>query len=100
MKIDKVTPIVLADRYVLVRVETDQGITGYGEASPMDAPLIVAALKHALAQVNQHTSIPITFGEEDFSLWRYRDGCLPVPHKPGLGVELNEETIRRCGVEA
>jgi galactonate dehydratase len=161
----------------------------------------------ALAQVNQHTSIPITFGEEDFSLWRYKDaivrgacevvqpdpikaggllicqkvahlaeafskaftphdtsvhvgmaatlqlvaavpnargpqestlyppgtprpatrertaydaeasaavphrilaepftldhdGCLPVPQKPGLGVELNEDVIRRYGVEA
>lgn len=49
MKITRVTPIVLADRYVLVRVETDEGVTGIGEASPMSAPLIVAALKHSLA---------------------------------------------------
>src|SRR5438128_9524592 len=49
MKITRVTPIVLDNRYVLVRVETDEGVTGYGEASPMNAPLIVAALKHSLA---------------------------------------------------
>jgi L-alanine-DL-glutamate epimerase-like enolase superfamily enzyme len=48
MKITRVTPIVLANRFVLVRVESDEGVTGYGEASPMSAPLIVAALKHSL----------------------------------------------------
>jgi L-alanine-DL-glutamate epimerase-like enolase superfamily enzyme len=48
MKITRITPVVLADRYVLVRVETDEGVTGFGEASPMNAPLIVGALKHAL----------------------------------------------------
>ncbi len=30
----------------------------------------------ALAYVNHHTSIPITFGEEDFSLWRYKDAIV------------------------
>src|SRR5438093_12123786 len=49
MKITRVTPIVLDNRYVLVRVETDEGVTGIGEASPMSAPLIVAAIKHSLA---------------------------------------------------
>jgi L-alanine-DL-glutamate epimerase-like enolase superfamily enzyme len=49
VQITRITPIVLADRYVLVRVETDEGVTGIGEASPMSAPLIVAAIKHSLA---------------------------------------------------
>lgn len=49
MKITRITPIVVAERYVLVRVETDEGITGIGEASPMNAPLIVAAINHSLA---------------------------------------------------
>src|SRR5436190_230546 len=49
MKITRVTPIVLADRYVLWTVETDEGVTVFGEASPMSAPLIVAAIKHSLA---------------------------------------------------
>src|SRR5919108_2968055 len=49
MKISRITPLVLAGRYVLVRVETDEGVAGIGECSPMSAPLVVAALKHSLA---------------------------------------------------
>ena len=49
MKITRVTPIVVAERYILVRVETDQGVAGFGEASPMSAPLIVAAINRSLA---------------------------------------------------
>ena len=30
----------------------------------------------ALAQVNQATTIPITFGEEDYSLWRYKEAIV------------------------
>jgi L-alanine-DL-glutamate epimerase-like enolase superfamily enzyme len=48
MKITKIEPIVLDGRFVLVRVETDQGVVGYGECSPMNAPVISAILEHAI----------------------------------------------------
>lgn len=30
----------------------------------------------ALAQVNQQTTVPITFGEEDYSLWRFKEAIV------------------------
>jgi len=35
MIITQVTPINLADQVVLVLIETDAGLQGFGEASPM-----------------------------------------------------------------
>ena len=49
MKITRIAPIVFSDRYVIVRVETDEGVTGIGECSPMDAVQVVTAVKHSLA---------------------------------------------------
>ncbi|HXI17578.1 MAG TPA: enolase C-terminal domain-like protein, partial [Chloroflexota bacterium] len=28
-----------------------------------------------------------------------KDGCLPVPQAPGLGVEIDEAALRRSGIE-
>ena len=49
MKITRIRPLVFEDRYVIVRVETDEGLTGLGECSPMDARQVVTALTHSLA---------------------------------------------------
>jgi L-alanine-DL-glutamate epimerase-like enolase superfamily enzyme len=48
MKITRVEPIILR-RSILVRVHTDEGITGIGECSPMNAPVIAAHVEHSLA---------------------------------------------------
>lgn len=60
MRISRVTPLVFQDRYVIVRVETDEGITGYGECSPMSAVQVVTALKHSLA--------PLAVGQDPFAV--------------------------------
>jgi len=51
MKITRVTPVVLEDRDVIVRVETDEGITGFGEPSKVGAGLLVPAIAGAIARL-------------------------------------------------
>lgn len=46
MRIEKVEALVLYDRYIVVRVATDEGLVGYGEASPMGAPVVANAVRH------------------------------------------------------
>lgn len=50
MKITRVEPIILRPS-ILVRVHTDEGITGIGECSPMNAPVIAAHVEHSLARL-------------------------------------------------
>jgi L-alanine-DL-glutamate epimerase-like enolase superfamily enzyme len=45
MKITRVESMILLDRYNIVRIETDEGVTGVGEVSPMKAEVT-----HALIQ--------------------------------------------------
>ncbi|MBI3944490.1 MAG: mandelate racemase/muconate lactonizing enzyme family protein [Armatimonadetes bacterium] len=48
MKITQVEPLILG-RSLFVRVRTDEGITGIGECSPMNAPVVAAHIEHSLA---------------------------------------------------
>ncbi|MCL4535627.1 MAG: hypothetical protein M1370_10775 [Bacteroidetes bacterium] len=48
MKITRIEPINL-QRTVLVKVYTDEGITGVGEASPMNPPVVCSHIEHSLA---------------------------------------------------
>ena len=48
MKITRVEALIVVPN-LLVRVHTDEGITGYGECSPMNNPLVAAHIDHALA---------------------------------------------------
>ena len=50
MKITRVEPIHVPPN-LLVRVSTDEGIIGYGECSPMNNPVIVSYLEHALSRL-------------------------------------------------
>ena len=50
MKITEVTPIFL-NPTLLVRVETDGGIVGWGECSPMNGRVIAAHVRHSLASI-------------------------------------------------
>jgi len=50
VKITEVTPIFL-NPTLLVRVETDAGIVGWGECSPMNGRVIVAHVRHSLASI-------------------------------------------------
>ncbi|MBI3972049.1 MAG: hypothetical protein HY332_12230 [Chloroflexi bacterium] len=49
MKITRVTPVMVRKRTVLVRVETDEGITGWGEPSKVGGRLLVPVIKESLA---------------------------------------------------
>jgi L-alanine-DL-glutamate epimerase-like enolase superfamily enzyme len=55
MKITQIEPLILG-RSIFVRVATDEGITGIGECSPMNAPVIAAHIEHSLS--------PLAVGED------------------------------------
>jgi L-alanine-DL-glutamate epimerase-like enolase superfamily enzyme len=55
MRITAVEPL-RAGPSILVRVHTDEGLTGVGECSPMNAPVIAAHIEHSLA--------PLVTGED------------------------------------
>jgi L-alanine-DL-glutamate epimerase-like enolase superfamily enzyme len=46
MKITKVEAHVLHKSFIIVRIETDEGIVGYGEASPMGASVVANTVRH------------------------------------------------------
>ena len=50
MKVTEVTPFFL-NPTLLVRIETDAGITGWGECSPMNGRVTVAHVRHSLASL-------------------------------------------------
>jgi L-alanine-DL-glutamate epimerase-like enolase superfamily enzyme len=52
MKIRRVEPFILG-RSILVRLHTDDGLTGFGECSPMNAPVIAAHVEHSLAPLSR-----------------------------------------------
>jgi L-alanine-DL-glutamate epimerase-like enolase superfamily enzyme len=55
MKITRVQPVQIGGS-ILVFVDTDEGLTGIGECSPMNAPVIAAHIEHSLA--------PLVVGED------------------------------------
>lgn len=59
MKITRVEPILL-EWNLLVRVHTDEGLTGWGECSPMNNRLVLAHLEHALG--------PLVVGRDPFDI--------------------------------
>jgi L-alanine-DL-glutamate epimerase-like enolase superfamily enzyme len=82
MKISKVDSIVLKDRFHLVRVETDEGVSGVGEVSPMNAGVTHAMVEKALA--------PLVIGEDPAQIERLWSKMYYVPYKLGpMGAHLN-----------
>ena len=51
MKITRVTPIIIDQKDVLVRVETDEGITGYGEPSKVGTNLLAPTISQAITRL-------------------------------------------------
>lgn len=68
MRITQVTALNLADQVVLVRVYTDTGIEGIGEASPMYPRVVCAVINDVLA--------PLLEGENPFEIERLYDRLL------------------------
>ena len=59
MKITEITPFFLRPT-VLVRVDTDAGVVGWGECSPMNGQVVVAHVEHSLA--------PLVVGRDPFDV--------------------------------
>ncbi len=59
MKITRIEPIHIESN-LLLRVDTDEGIVGYGECSPMNNRLVAAHVEHALA--------PLAVGRDPFDV--------------------------------
>ena len=60
MKITQIRALNLADQVVLVRISTDEGIEGVGEASPMYPQIICTIIEEVLA--------PVLIGENPFGI--------------------------------
>lgn len=73
MKVSDVQAFNLANRTVLVKVTTDEGIVGWGECSPMQPPVIVAHIEHTLAR--------LVVGEDPFDLERLVERMFVTPYK-------------------
>jgi L-alanine-DL-glutamate epimerase-like enolase superfamily enzyme len=59
MKITEVVPLLL-DPTILIQVNTDAGITGWGECSPMNGRVVAAHVRHSLS--------PLVVGRDPFDL--------------------------------
>jgi L-alanine-DL-glutamate epimerase-like enolase superfamily enzyme len=81
MKITRVDSIVLLDQFHLVRVETDEGVTGVGEVSPMNARVTHSIVENALA--------PLIVGEDPGDIERLWQRMFHRPYKLGpMGAHL------------
>ncbi len=72
MKITQVEPIILGPS-IFVRVHTDADITGVGECSPMNAPVVAAHVEHSLA--------PVVVGEDPTRIEHLADRMFTSTYK-------------------
>lgn len=80
---------------VLVEVSTDAGIAGIGESPVLSGAEICKSMIDAAK--------PLLVGQDPFQIdklrkkiyARFEDGHLPVPEKPGLGVELDHAKVEK-----
>jgi L-alanine-DL-glutamate epimerase-like enolase superfamily enzyme len=82
MRITEIESIILLDRIHLVRIHTDEGLTGIGEVSPMNAHVTHSIVEHALK--------PLLIGEEASDIERLWRRLYTKPYKLGpSGAQLN-----------
>jgi L-alanine-DL-glutamate epimerase-like enolase superfamily enzyme len=72
VQITKITPLYL-EPTLLVKVETDEGITGWGECSPMNPRVTAAVLNYSL--------IPLVIGRDPFDLEKTVEKMLVKTYK-------------------
>jgi L-alanine-DL-glutamate epimerase-like enolase superfamily enzyme len=82
MKITSVTTFLLPRGSVFVKVDTDEGIAGWGECSPMNGPVIQAMVAHAVA--------PQVVGGDPFAVEVLGERMLRRPYKLGPQGALPE----------
>ncbi|MGQ9461744.1 MAG: mandelate racemase/muconate lactonizing enzyme family protein [Candidatus Fervidibacter sp.] len=73
MEVTEVRAFNLANRTVLVKVTTDEGIVGWGECSPMQPPVIVAHIEYTLKH--------LVIGEDPFDLEKLIERMFVSPYK-------------------
>jgi L-alanine-DL-glutamate epimerase-like enolase superfamily enzyme len=82
MKITEIESIILLGKLHIVKVHTDEGLTGVGEVSPMNAAVTHALVEHALA--------PLLIGQEATDIERLWRRMYTKPFKLGpSGAQLN-----------
>ena len=87
MKITKVEVFLLHAKFVYVKVDTDEGISGWGEAAFHGERLtaqVLETLRQQVVGLNSLNKVPLEVVE----------GHIVVPNGPRLGIEINEEMIR------
>ncbi len=75
MKITEVTTFLMPWGSVFVKVDTDEGISGWGECSPMNGPVIQAMVVHVLK--------PLVLGGDPFDVEVLWEKMLLRPYKLG-----------------
>jgi L-alanine-DL-glutamate epimerase-like enolase superfamily enzyme len=81
MRITQVESIVLLGKFQLVRVHTDEGVTGVGEVSPMNVAVTHALVEKALS--------PLLVGEDPADIERLWHRMYHGPYKLGpMGAQL------------
>jgi L-alanine-DL-glutamate epimerase-like enolase superfamily enzyme len=76
LKITAVDVTTLSTNSIFVLVRTSEGVTGYGECSPMNAKVIVSMLKDAL--------IPVVIGKNPLDIGRLWDEMYHRTYKLGV----------------
>jgi L-alanine-DL-glutamate epimerase-like enolase superfamily enzyme len=98
VRITRVEPLHLKPN-LLVRVHTDEGVTGYGECSPMDNRVVAAHLEHILA--------PLAIGRDPFDIEALVERMFISPYKvagqalamavSGVEIALWDVIGKACG---
>jgi L-alanine-DL-glutamate epimerase-like enolase superfamily enzyme len=80
----------------LVRVETDEGITGFGSG---DTEIMVDLNQWWRMAGDISPALDVAESRRDFFLSQPRladsGGCLAVPAQPGLGADIDESAVTR-----
>jgi len=98
MKIRSYELFKLPPRWLFLKIETDEGITGWGEPIVEGrADTVKAAVDELMQtllgkdpmQIEDHWNTI-----SDVSVFNYQDGYVQIPAEPGLGITINEPLVR------
>ena len=70
MKITNLTLYKVPPRWLFLKIDTDEGLTGWGEPEVMSA---ISGIDQALREIARYTSTPIATGERMFSRWEFKN---------------------------
>jgi L-alanine-DL-glutamate epimerase-like enolase superfamily enzyme len=82
---------------VIVKVETSEGITGYGEAASFN--IAIASLPNFIYPLDMTWATEFFSDDLTRTTFMMDDGYIGVTEGPGLGYEVDEEKIEQYTVE-